>query len=73
MFFKFQLPPLEVLESLQPTFVRTGYGESMIMGFEVHLTREGKIPELMMRTNVPKLSEGQEYDISSRSFDSSFP
>merc|ERR1719167_2009479 len=27
----------------------------------------------MMRTNVPKSSEGLEFDISSRSFDSSFP
>ena len=67
------MPPLEVLESLQPTLVRTGYGDNMIMGFEVDLTREGKIPELMMRTNAPKPSEGQEFDISSRSFDSSFP
>ena len=72
-FAKFHVPPVEELELWQPKLVRTGYGDSMIMGIEVNLTREGKIPELMMRTNVPKSSEGHEFDISSRSFDSSFP
>ena len=67
------MPPLEVLELWQPKLVRTGYGDSMIMGYEVDLSREGKIPELMMRTNGPKSSEGLEFDISSRSFDISFP
>ena len=72
-FAKFHVPPVEELELWQPKLVRTGYGDSMLMGIEVNLTREGKIPELMMRTNVPKSSEGLEFDISSRSFDSSFP
>ena len=70
------MPPQEALELRQPQLVRTGYGDNMIMGFEVDLTREGKIPELMMRamhTNGPESSERHEFDITSRSFESSFP
>ena len=70
------MPPQDELELWQPQLVRTGYGDNMIMGFEVDLTREGKIPEVMMRAmriNGPESSEGHEFDISSRSFDSSFP
>ena len=67
------MPPPDVLEMRKPKLVRNGDGDNMIMGIEVDLTREGKIPEPMMRINGRKSSEMLEFDITNRSFDSSFP
>ena len=63
------MPPPDV----QSKLVRNGYGDNMIMGIEFDLTREGKIPEPMMHIKGHKSSEELEFDITRRSFDSSFP
>ena len=62
-----------MLEMRLPKLVRNGDGDNMIVGIEVDLTREGIIPEPMMRINGRKSSEMLEFDITSRLFDSSLP